>query len=221
LFYGLMNMKEGIFSFVNAGHMPALYFDYQRHEVSELSASGIPLGVLPHASYEQRASEFKSGDRLLLYTDGLTDARGSKGFFGIDRLTSGACRVRDVDVATLSETELAAWRNAHVGFVFQTFNLIPVLTALENVELPMLYTHPARTSRETRSRASRVLQEVGLDLVFQRILALTDRLVAGLQQKSYRIFSPRTPDIASITMLRMFCEKFHSTARIVFFRSSA
>src|SRR5437870_8198591 len=57
---------------------------------------------------------------------------------GVDRPTSGECRVRDLEVTRLSESALADWRNQTVGFVFQTFNLIPVLPAFENVELPLL-----------------------------------------------------------------------------------
>jgi putative ABC transport system ATP-binding protein len=57
---------------------------------------------------------------------------------GIDRPTSGECRVGDVVVTELDDSELADWRNQNVGFVFQSFNLIPVLTAYENVELPLL-----------------------------------------------------------------------------------
>src|SRR5216684_3562960 len=60
---------------------------------------------------------------------------------GIDRPTSGQCHVGGIDVARLNESDLADWRNRNVGFVFQTFNLIPVLTAYENVELPLLLTH--------------------------------------------------------------------------------
>ena len=59
---------------------------------------------------------------------------------GIDRPTKGICRVQDIDVTKLNESGLADWRNQNVGFVFQTFNLIPVLTAFENVELPLLLT---------------------------------------------------------------------------------
>src|SRR5688572_8779643 len=54
---------------------------------------------------------------------------------GIDRPSRGQCVVQGIDVAGLSESQLADWRNQNVGFVFQTFNLIPVLTAFENVEL--------------------------------------------------------------------------------------
>src|SRR5687767_2200824 len=77
---------------------------------------------------------------------------------GIDRPTSGKCLVQNVDVTTLNESQLADWRNQNVGFVFQTFNLIPVLTAFENVELPLLLT---RLSGKER----RVQVETALDLV--------------------------------------------------------
>ena len=53
---------------------------------------------------------------------------------GVDRPTSGQCLVQGVDVTKLNESELADWRNHNVGFIFQTFNLIPVLTAAENVD---------------------------------------------------------------------------------------
>src|ERR1043165_1108038 len=69
---------------------------------------------------------------------------------GIDRPTSGECRVQGIDVGGLTESRLADWRNQNVGFVFQTFNLIPVLTANENVELPLLLTR--LTSRERRQQ---------------------------------------------------------------------
>lgn len=77
---------------------------------------------------------------------------------GIDRPTSGKCLVQDIDVTTLNESQLADWRNQNVGFVFQTFNLIPVLTAFENVELPLLLTR--LSARERRQQV-----EVALDLV--------------------------------------------------------
>src|SRR5258706_2448040 len=79
---------------------------------------------------------------------------------GVDRPTSGECLVQGVDVARLSESELADWRNQTVGFVFQTFNLIPVLTAFENVELPLLLTK--LKPRERREQTSRALELVGL-----------------------------------------------------------
>src|SRR5687767_1908800 len=79
---------------------------------------------------------------------------------GIDRPTSGECLVQGVDVAKLNESELADWRNQNVGFVFQTFNLIPVLTAHENVELPLLLTALGRKQR--RQQVETALELVGL-----------------------------------------------------------
>ena len=74
---------------------------------------------------------------------------------GIDKPSSGAIRVAGVDIAQLSEGELARWRAAHVGFIFQFYNLMPVLTAFENVELPLLLTVAvaARAPRARRNRA--------------------------------------------------------------------
>ena len=79
---------------------------------------------------------------------------------GIDRPTTGSCLVQGIDVGSLNETELATWRNRNVGFVFQTFNLIPVLTAFENVELPLLLTR--LSGRERRRRVETALDLVGL-----------------------------------------------------------
>jgi putative ABC transport system ATP-binding protein len=79
---------------------------------------------------------------------------------GIDRPTSGSVVVAGTDVAALSESALAAWRSRNVGFIFQFYNLIPVLNALENVELPLLLTSLSR--RERRDRAMIALKVVGL-----------------------------------------------------------
>jgi putative ABC transport system ATP-binding protein len=77
---------------------------------------------------------------------------------GIDRPTSGSVRVAGTDLAKLSESALAAWRSRNVGFIFQFYNLIPVLTALENVELPLLLTRlPARQRRERALTALKVV----------------------------------------------------------------
>lgn len=79
---------------------------------------------------------------------------------GIDRPTSGSVTVAGTDVAQLSESDLARWRSRNVGFIFQFYNLIPVLTALENVELPLLLTRLGRAER--RERALTALRVVGL-----------------------------------------------------------
>jgi putative ABC transport system ATP-binding protein len=79
---------------------------------------------------------------------------------GIDRPTSGSVTVAGTDVARLSESDLARWRSRNVGFIFQFYNLIPVLTALENVELPLLLTPLGKAER--RERALTALRVVGL-----------------------------------------------------------
>jgi putative ABC transport system ATP-binding protein len=79
---------------------------------------------------------------------------------GIDRPSSGEVIVAGTDVAKLSESELARWRSANVGFIFQFYNLIPVLSARENVELPLLLT--SLSKRERRERALTALKIVGL-----------------------------------------------------------
>jgi len=79
---------------------------------------------------------------------------------GIDRPTQGQLNVMGTDLATLSESDLAKWRNAHVGYIFQTFNLIPVLTAFENVELPLLLTNLSKAER--KKNVETALELVGL-----------------------------------------------------------
>jgi putative ABC transport system ATP-binding protein len=79
---------------------------------------------------------------------------------GIDRPTAGQVVVAGTELGSLSETQLARWRSASVGFIFQFYNLIPVLSARENVELPLLLTPLSR--RERRERALTALKVVGL-----------------------------------------------------------
>jgi len=78
----------------------------------------------------------------------------------LDHLDSGLIKVGGIDITVLSETELAAWRAVNVGFIFQFYNLIPVLTAFENVELPLLLTGLSR--RERRTHVELALQVVNL-----------------------------------------------------------
>jgi putative ABC transport system ATP-binding protein len=79
---------------------------------------------------------------------------------GLDRPTRGAVDVAGDDLARLGDTRLAAWRARHVGFVFQLYNLLPVLTAERNVEVPLLLTHLGRAQRKQHVAAA--LQVVGL-----------------------------------------------------------
>jgi putative ABC transport system ATP-binding protein len=80
---------------------------------------------------------------------------------GIDRATSGTVIVAGTELNPLSEGELAKWRSRNVGFIFQFYNLIPVLNAVENVELPLLLT--SLSKKERRERALTALRIVGLD----------------------------------------------------------
>lgn len=79
---------------------------------------------------------------------------------GIDRATEGTVEVLGTQLAGLSESQMAVWRNAHVGYIFQTFNLVPVLTAFENVELPLLLTKLNKAER--RKNVETALELVGL-----------------------------------------------------------
>jgi putative ABC transport system ATP-binding protein len=97
---------------------------------------------------------------------------------GIDRPTAGQCIVDGINVARLNESELADWRNQNVGFVFQSFNLIPVLTAFENVELPLLLT--GLSSRQRREQVRTALNLVGLG---ERSHHLPKQLSGGQEQR--------------------------------------
>jgi putative ABC transport system ATP-binding protein len=79
---------------------------------------------------------------------------------GLDQATSGEVLVGGKDLGKLSESELARWRSATLGFIFQSYNLMPVLTALENVELPLLLTPLGSAERKKRSETA--LKIVGL-----------------------------------------------------------
>jgi len=97
---------------------------------------------------------------------------------GIDKPDSGQLTVAGVDIAALSEAELADWRAANVGFIFQFYNLMPVLTALENIELPLTLTNLSR--RERRERAELTLSMVGLA---DRMDHYPNELSGGQQQR--------------------------------------
>jgi putative ABC transport system ATP-binding protein len=79
---------------------------------------------------------------------------------GIDSPTRGKLIVDGTEIGTLSRNKLAAWRSAHIGYVFQLYNLVPVLTAYENVELPLLLHHMPR--RERHRRITAALERVGI-----------------------------------------------------------
>jgi len=97
---------------------------------------------------------------------------------GIDRADSGTIRVGSVDITSLSETELAQWRATNVGFIFQFYNLIPVLSAFENVELPLLLTDLSK--RDRREHVEMALRIVNLS---DRMDHYPGQLSGGQQQR--------------------------------------
>ena len=97
---------------------------------------------------------------------------------GIDKPSSGRIEIGGIDIATLSEGELADWRARNVGFIFQFYNLMPVLTAFENVELPLLLTDLG--ARERREHVHAALAMVGLS---DRLEHYPSELSGGQQQR--------------------------------------
>ena len=97
---------------------------------------------------------------------------------GIDKVDSGSIRVGSIEITELSETELAHWRATHVGFIFQFYNLIPVLTAFENVELPLHLTQITR--KERREHVKMALRLVNLS---DRMDHYPGQLSGGEQQR--------------------------------------
>ena len=122
-------------------------------------------------SYMRDAIEIPVLDRVSIAVDGgdFLGLMGPSGsgkstllnlLAGIDRPTSGSVRVGDTEISSLAERVLAGWRARHIGFIFQLYNLIPVLTAFENVELPLLLTNLSKPQR--RDHVMTALGIVGL-----------------------------------------------------------
>ena len=147
----------------------------QIRELTKIYAQGeIQVTALDRITLDIAAGEFLalmgpsgSGKSTLLHI-----------IAGVDRPTSGQCLVQGVDVIKLNESQLADWRNHNVGFIFQTFNLIPVLTAAENVELPLLLTRLNRSQR--RKQVETALEVVGLG---DRAKHLPRQLSGGQEQR--------------------------------------
>ena len=97
---------------------------------------------------------------------------------GIDKTDSGSITIGGVDITRLSETELAHWRGLNVGFIFQFYNLIPVLTAFENIELPLLLSNLSK--KERREHVDTALQMVNLS---DRSDHFPSELSGGQQQR--------------------------------------
>ena len=97
---------------------------------------------------------------------------------GIDRPSRGAIRIGDTEISTLSERALATWRARHIGFIFQLYNLIPVLTAFENVELPLLLTNLSK-----KQRRDHVLTALGIVGLGDREKHYPRQLSGGQEQR--------------------------------------
>jgi len=97
---------------------------------------------------------------------------------GIDKADSGRIHIGGVDIMSMSEAELARWRSVNVGFIFQFYNLVPVLTAFENVELPLLLTGLSR-----RERREHVETALGLVNLTDRMEHYPSQLSGGQQQR--------------------------------------
>jgi putative ABC transport system ATP-binding protein len=97
---------------------------------------------------------------------------------GIDKPDGGSVRINGIDISALSEAQLADWRAANVGFIFQFYNLLPVLTAFENVELPLLLT-----SLSGRERREHVETALGMVALSDRKAHYPSELSGGQQQR--------------------------------------
>jgi len=97
---------------------------------------------------------------------------------GLDQADEGVIRVGGVDITSLSESELAAWRAGHVGFIFQFYNLIPVLTAFENVELPLMLSGLSKKDRQEHAAMA-----LGLVNLQDRMAHYPGQLSGGQQQR--------------------------------------
>lgn len=120
------------------------------------SRAGIEVSVLRDLSFDIPAGTFLA----IMGPSGSGKSTLLNVMAGIDRPTSGSVVVAGTRLDSLSEGAMARWRARHIGYVFQTYNLIPVLTAAENVELPLALTHLTR--RERADHVKTALRLVGL-----------------------------------------------------------
>ena len=144
----------------------------------------------------QLCKSFRRGDQVLTVLDDLSLDVAQGSFLalmgpsgsgkstllnliaGIDRPTKGSIEIEGLDIVNLSDSQLAAWRAENVGFIFQFYNLIPVLTAYENVELPLQLTNTSAAER--RQQVEQALAQVGLS---DRMGHRPNELSGGQQQR--------------------------------------
>ena len=141
---------------------------YRTGEVDVHAVRGVTLNILP-GEFVAIMGSSGSGKSTLMNTIGC-----------LDRPTNGKYLLDGIDVSALNRDELAKIRNDKIGFVFQGFNLLARTTALENVEMPMLYNHDRVPASEQRERAMHSLELVGLAKRFDH---KPNQLSGGQQQR--------------------------------------
>jgi len=140
-------------------------------------------------SYKRDAIDIPVLDRVSITVDagdfmGLMGPSGSGKstllnlLAGIDRPSRGSIKIGDTEISSLSERALAGWRARHIGFIFQLYNLIPVLTAFENVELPLLLTSLSKAQRRDH-----VMTALGIVGLADRVKHYPRQLSGGQEQR--------------------------------------
>jgi len=145
-----------------------------RHVVKSYRRGGQVVPVLTDITLDIQAGDFTA----LMGPSGSGKSTLLNLIAGIDKPDSGELRVGGLDITRLDEARLADWRAANVGFIFQFYNLMPVLTAYENVELPLMLTGLGRAER--RERVELTLSAVGLS---DRVKHYPNELSGGQQQR--------------------------------------
>lgn len=135
---------------------------------------GQILPVLEGVNLDIRAGEFIA----LMGPSGSGKSTLLNLIAGIDKPSSGSIEIGGINIADLSEGELAEWRASNVGFIFQFYNLMPVLTAFENVELPLLLTNLSRSQRQKHVEAA-----LGMVSLSDRMDHYPNELSGGQQQR--------------------------------------
>lgn len=149
-------------------HLDQFIKTYRAGEVDIPAVRGVTLSVLP-GEFVAIMGASGSGKSTMMNTIGC-----------LDRPSGGRYILDGVDVSSLDRDELADYRNKKLGFVFQGFNLLSRTSAMENVELPLLYSRPAIGPKEQRERAMKSLQLVGLT---ERAHHHPNQLSGGQQQR--------------------------------------
>lgn len=145
-----------------------------RHLAKSYRRGGQIVPVLNDLSFDIAEGEFIA----LMGPSGSGKSTLLNLIAGIDKPDRGELRVSGLDISRLSEADLADWRASHIGFIFQFYNLMPVLSAFENIELPLLLTRLSR--RQRRERVELALDMVGLT---DRMDHYPSELSGGQQQR--------------------------------------